>query len=171
MLNCKYKLVFNFIMSEILANMDKFLNVGAVYATNPLCSFKDYFMEHKGYFFGLLYSSLGFHNKHYLKNMIIQESITYNTVACNTSFYIYCDNLNRKYAPVYFNFRIKADSVEVLDTFTYRSRGKQHVIGVITEKELKKKYMLSVKDIREFYTELSKYGCIRGGRYGINEWM
>ena len=171
MLNCKYKLVFNFIMSEILAHMDKFLNVGAVYATNPLCSFKDYFIEHKEYFFCLLYSAFGFQNRHYLKNMIIQGSITYNTVSYNTSFYIHCDNPNLNYAPVTFQFRIKADSVEVLDTFTYRSRGKQRVIGVITEKELKKKYMLSVKDIREFYTELSKYGCIRGGRYGINEWV
>lgn len=170
MLNCKYKLVFNFIMSEILANMDKFLNVGAVYATNPLCSFKDYFIEHKEYFFGLLYSSLGFHNRNYL-NMIIQQSMECRTISYNTSFYIHCDNPNLNYAPVTFQFRIKADSVEVLDTFTYRSRGKQRVIGVITEKELKKKYMLSVKDIREFYTELSKYGCIRGGRYGINEWM
>ena len=169
MLNCKYKLVFNFIMSEILANMDKFLSVDRVYATNSLCSFKDYFIEHKGYFFGLLYSAFGFHKKHYLKNMSIQGSITYNTVSCNTSFYIYCASL--KYAPVYFQFRIKANSVEVLKTFTYRSRGKHNVIGVITEKELKKKYMLSIKDIREFYTELSKYGCIRGGRYGINEWM
>lgn len=103
--------------------------------------------------------------------MIIHESITANTIPCNNSFYVFCDNLNRKYAPVYFSFRVKADSVEILNTFTYRSRGKKYVIGVITEKELKKKYMLSVKDIREFYTELSKYGCIRGGRYGINEWM
>ena len=169
MLNCKYKLVFNFIMSEILANIDKFLNVDMVYVTNPSCSFKDYFIEHKEYFFGLLYSAFGFQNKHYLKNMIMQGSITYNTVSCNTSFYIYCANL--KYAPVYFQFRIKAHSVEVLATFTYMSRAKQCVICVITEKELKKKYMLSVKDIREFHTELSKYGCIRGGRYGINEWM